>query len=399
MSAGFALLSLLVSNILNNVENCEGNRIDSFFSSAFDRLKLFPVTEKRQKLWLPVAQRISLSLSNQQLLTGLASLFAGLLQIRSLSFYHFEMLTRLASISSVVHLIMLSMTRKYYWQKERRVSRIWQISLMVVMFAEIVACVIIRGLTDSSRSWEFPLPCLAAENLIGFPSGKKAFWMASELFLICYQYIFGILGLFQNPPKVSRWISIAGAEVLLANMEIRIAKLKAQRSSCSSLLARGLGATHAVLLLAVIFTSSECIGTIVYGVWIGWVLTKIFTLRNSVPPLDVIAAEGQMGFGQIVSLMLLFSTGRVLHEAYYGKTLSKEDCLNWRPEAKYFKSLDQASLSDEAVKYVEPPSLCPSSDASDLAPAQDQNAGTLFVHSFDTPARRRSFSSRHQSQT
>lgn len=334
MSAGFALLSLLVSNILNNAENCEGNQIDSFFSSAFDRLKLFPVTEKRQKLWLPVAQRISLSLSNQQLLTGLASLFAGLLQIRSLSFYHFEMLTRLASISSVVHLIMLSMTRKYYWQKERRVSRIWQISLMVVMFAEIAACVIIRGLTDSSRSWEFPLPCLAAENLIGFPSGKKAFWMASELFLICYQYIFGILGLFQDPPKVSRWISIAGAEMLLANMEIRIAKLKAQRSCCSSLLARGLGATHAVLLLAVIFTSSECIGTIVYGVWIGWVLTKIFTLRNSVPPLDVIAAEGQIGFGQIVSLMLLFSTGRVLHEAYYGKTLSKEDCLNWRPEAK-----------------------------------------------------------------
>lgn len=388
-----------MSNILNNAENGEGNRIDSFFSSAFDRLKLFPVTEKRQKLWLPVAQRISLSLSNQQLLTGLASLFAGLLQIRSLSFYHFEMLTRLASISSVVHLIMLSMTRKYYWQKERRVSRIWQISLMVVMFAEIVACVIIRGLTDSSRSWEFPLPCLAAEDLIGFPSGKKAFWMASELFLICYQYIFGILGLFQDPPKVSRWISMAGAEVLLANMEIRIAKLKAQRSCCSSLLAGGLGAMHAALLLAVMFTSSECIGTIVYGVWIGWVLKKIFTLRTSVPPLDVIAAEGQMGFGQIVSFMLLFSTGRVLQEAYYGKTLSKEECLNWRPEAKYFKPLDQAGLSDEAVKHVDPPSFCLSSDGSDLAPAQDWNAGTLFINLFDTPGRRRSFSSRHQSQT
>lgn len=310
-----------MSNILNNAENGEGNQIDSFFSSAFDRLKLFPVTEKRQKVWLPVAQQISLSLSNQQLLTGLASLFAGLLRIRSLSFYHFEMLTRLASISSVVHLIMLSMTRKYYWQKERRVSRIWQISLMVIKFAEIAACVIIRALTESSRSWEFPLPCLAAQNLIGFPSGKKAFWMASELFLICYQYTFGILGLFQDPPKVSRWMSTAGAEVLLANMEIRIAKLKVQRSCCSSLLARGLGATHAVLLLAVMFTSSECIGTIVYGVWIGWVLKKIFNLRTSVPPLDVIAAEGQMGFGQIVSFMLLFSTGRVLHEAYYGKTL------------------------------------------------------------------------------
>lgn len=310
-----------MSNILNNAENGEGNRIDRFFSSAFDRLKLFLVTEKRQKLWLPVAQRIYLSLSNQQLLTGLASLFAGLLQIRSLSFYHFEMLTRLASISSVVHLIMLSMTRRYYWKNQRRVSRIWQIALMLVMFAEIVACVIIRGLTDSLRSWEFPLPCLVAGNLIGFPSGKKAFWMASELILICYQYIFGILGLFQDPPKISRWISMAGAEVLLANMEVLIAKLKAQRRCCSSLFARGLGATHAILLLAVIFTTSECTGTIVYGVWIGWVLKKIFTLRTSVSPLDIIAAEGQMGFGQMMSFLLLFSTGRVLHEAYKGKTL------------------------------------------------------------------------------
>lgn len=311
-----------MSNILNNVENGEANRIDRFFSHAFvDRLKLFPVTEKRQKFWLPVAQKISLSLSDQQLLTGLATLFAGLLQIRSLSVYHFEMLTRLASISSVVHLIMLSMTRKYYWQKERRVSRIWRIVLMVVMFAEMVACVIIRGVTDSSRSWEFPLPCLAAEHLIGLPSGKQAFWMASELFLICYQYIFGILGLFQDPPKFSRWVSIDSAEVLLANMEVRIARLKAQDRWYSSLLARGLGAPHAVLLFAFVCASSECIGTIVYGVWIGWVLKKIFTLRTSVPPSDVIAVEAKVGFGQTVSFLLLLSTGRVLHEAFNGKSL------------------------------------------------------------------------------
>lgn len=313
-----------MSNILNNRENGQANRIDRFLSHVFvDRFKLFPVTEQRQKFWLPVAQKISLSLSDQQLLTGLATLFAGLLQIRSLSVYHFEMLTRLASISSVVHLIMLSMTRKYYWQKERRVSRIWRIFLMMVMFAEIVACVVIRGLTDSSRSWEFPLPCLAAEHLIGFPSGKQAFWMVSELFLICHQYIFGILGLFQDPPKFSRRISIDGADVLLAKMEVRIAKVKAQRRRYSSLLAGGaLSALRAILLIVVVCASSECVGTIVYGVWIGWVLKNIFSLRTSVPPSDVIAAEAQVGFGQTVSFLLLLSTGRVLHEAFNGKKFS-----------------------------------------------------------------------------
>lgn len=49
---------------------------------------------------------------------------------------------------------------------------------------------------------------------------------------------------------------------------------KAPRPLCcmglsADLLARGLGATHAVLVLADIFTSSQCIGTIIYGVWIG----------------------------------------------------------------------------------------------------------------------------------
>lgn len=310
-----------MSNILNNAENGEANRIDKFFSHAFvGRLNLFPVTEQRRNFWLPVAQKISLSLSDQQLLTGLATLFAGLLQIRSLSVYHFEMLTRLASISSVVHLIMLSMTRKYYWQRERRVSRAWRIVLMVVMFAEIVACVTIRGVTDSSRSWEFPFPCLAAEHLIGLPSGKQAFWTASELFLICYQYIFGILGLFRDQPRFSRWISIDGTEVLLANMKGQSSKLKARRRWYSSLLIRGLlGAPHAILLSAVVCASSECMGTILYGVWIGWVLKNIFTLRTSVPPLDVIAAEAQVGFGQTVSFLLLLSTGRVLHEAFNGK--------------------------------------------------------------------------------
>ncbi|MCJ1348730.1 hypothetical protein MMC31_006963 [Peltigera leucophlebia] len=274
---------------------------------------------------------------------------------------------------------MLSMTRKYYWQRERRVSRAWRIVLMVVMFAEIVACVTIRGVTDSSRSWEFPFPCLAAEHLIGLPSGKQAFWTASELFLICYQYIFGILGLFRDQPRFSRWISIDGTEVLLANMKGQSSKLKARRRWYSSLLIRGLlGAPHAILLSAVVCASSECMGTILYGVWIGWVLKNIFTLRTSVPPLDVIAAEAQVGFGQTVSFLLLLSTGRVLHEAFN----------------------DQVGLRNEAAtRVIDPAISSPSTDISDLEPAQGQNSGTLGVELPNAPGRRRSFNSQDERQT
>lgn len=279
---------------------------------------------------------------------------------------------------------------------------------MMVMFAEIVACVVIRGLMDSSRSWEFPLPCLAAEHLIGFPSGKQAFWMVSELFLICHQYIFGILGLFQNPPKFSRRVSIDGAEVLLAKMEVRIAKMKAQRRRYSSLLGGGaLSALRAILFMVVVCAGSECVGTIVYGVWIGWVLKNIFSLRTSVPPSDVIAAEAQVGFGQTVSFLLLLSTGRVLHEAFNGKKFSvphspKSGKTPSSLKKKSFHNtfLDQAGLNNEAVTRLEDLASSPSSvEASYLEPGQDQNAGSLGVNSSNAPGRRRSFNSQDERQT
>ena len=84
------------------------------------------------KRWEPTLRNAVLMFSDQQLVTGLALLISGSVQIRcGISSYHWQTIIYLAWFSSLTHLTTLTVLRQYF--RDNPAPRIWRAVLMLVM--------------------------------------------------------------------------------------------------------------------------------------------------------------------------------------------------------------------------------------------------------------------------
>ena len=104
---------------------------------------------KPTKVWEPTLRAAVLMFSDQQLVTGLALLISGYVQLRcGISSYHWQTITYLAWFSSLTHLTTLTVLRQYF--RDNPAPRLWRAVLMLVMVTMLMV-----ALLPSGDAWWF----------------------------------------------------------------------------------------------------------------------------------------------------------------------------------------------------------------------------------------------------
>ena len=133
-------------------------------------------------------ERFVLSLSDQQLVTGLAVLIAGYSQTGSMSAYHFNIVASLAWFSSATHLATLAVLKTYF--REHTTVRNWRVIIMLVMLP-MLAVAQVPGWADKDNS----VPVFCCYRDLG--SGDMLTASAVMVFLII-TYAEGIARLYSR---------------------------------------------------------------------------------------------------------------------------------------------------------------------------------------------------------
>lgn len=138
--------------------------------------------------WCPVLESFLLSLSDQQLLTGLAVLIAGFGRWNRIQVYHWELVTDLAFVSSNTHIATLAVLRKYFREPKHKWIRAWRATAMVLLGIVLFVANAYSGYRYWYNYIAWPMRCVAldirqhsndsfgGELLLTWRSGQHFFW-------------------------------------------------------------------------------------------------------------------------------------------------------------------------------------------------------------------------------
>lgn len=281
----------------------------------------FQICAHKRELWVPVIQKLVLSLSDQQLLTGLAVLIAAFWTHCTLSVYHFALVNGLAWLSATVHLITLDVLEDYL--SENHIQRDWRVALMVTMALLLAASTVMEGHYLWYDSWPYDAQCLFDE-LVGNVHGSPKHWMIVNLVLICVYYPLNIIPLFDCSTEfVTHWLNTKPKVAMDRAVEHLIDTYK---TSHKSFLSSIKGPTCKVLILVVrlgiwthfallTFIGSRTSDFLHNTLWFASGLWGII-LDRKIPSSDMVGDENVMTFGQIMPILLLSSLVLVFREAY-----------------------------------------------------------------------------------
>ena len=283
----------------------------------------FQIRADKRELWVPVIKKLVLSLSDQQLLTGLAVLIAAFSTHCTISVYHFALVNDLAWFSANVHLITLTVLGKYL--SENHVQRDWRVALMVTMGLLLAASTVMEGHYSWFDSWPYDAQCLFDE-LIGNIHGSPTYWMIVNLVLQCIFYPLNIIPLFDRPREfVNYWLETKPTEAMDKAVKhltdiIRIypksfiGSIKNFTCKLLILIIRVVIWTYSALLTLI---GSRTISFVQDTIWFAYGVWGIIEDRK-IPSSDMNGDENTMTFGQIMPIFLLSSLALVFREAYDG---------------------------------------------------------------------------------
>lgn len=143
-----------------------------------------------------VLERFVLSLSDQQLVTGIAILSAGWIRHTQEKLYHFAMIMDLAWMSSNTHLLTLGVLHDYF--VKHREMRYWRLTLMVCNFVMLFVANVYSGTSTWYDDFAYPAQCEfdAVNQDPSWIGGEPARYAYSNAGLLMYGYVRGIVGLF-----------------------------------------------------------------------------------------------------------------------------------------------------------------------------------------------------------
>jgi len=279
----------------------------------------------------PVLQKVVLQLSDQQLLLGIAMLFAGLYQRCTITEYHFSMVRNLAWMSSSVHIATLVVHREYLQDTPK--LRTWRTLLLAVMFAFMVTYAVLTAHNDWDFTGAYPAQCLFSD-LAGHISGTGGFWLFFELFQILWGYGGGVLLLYGSlSSAVDTWV----VEKPVSNLEKGAQKLRQWRQqaagktrtiSCIPQVGASIVAETTLLIIRYLYSGCITLGDSQWAnlffsvVFFSYGVLEIFKTRI-VPSTNMDGNENGLTFGQIVPLCMLLSIIVGSKEAFEGETLDK----------------------------------------------------------------------------
>ena len=311
--------------ILTNSDSPATNSFDRLVYRAVKTVGFFKIADGKRDFWVPIIKKVILSLSDQQLLTGLAVLIAGFWTHCSIFVYHFALVNDLAWFSASVHLITLSVLRHYFFANH--VLRNWRVALMVAMALLLVASTVMQGHYEWFDSWPYDAQCLF-DSLIGNIGGGPRYWMFVDLALICLFYPLSIIPLFEKPtdffdlwletkPRKTQDLVIKSLKERMSRMTSPTPFKASMRRLCCTLLIMFLSTISWMYFSLMALTCSMTCGLALDTFWFAYSLWGILDDR-AIPPSEMNGNENAMSFGQIVPILLLSSTALVFREAYDG---------------------------------------------------------------------------------
>ena len=153
------------------------------------------LSDKTRLRWIEILQKVHLSLSDQQLLLGLAILINGFIRVCSISVYHFTIVSDLGWLASNVHIITLNALQAY--SRKNHTLQDWRAALMAVMFVFQFVYVIMTSHWAWVGSYSSHAKC-GFDDLPGNIRGPSAYWMGFYLFLLTTTYPQVIIWLYED---------------------------------------------------------------------------------------------------------------------------------------------------------------------------------------------------------
>jgi hypothetical protein len=344
VSAFFTVLFTIVCLILIRYDNTPGattyNPIDKWFRRTFSK-PAQDFNRVKAKIYSEILFDVIVTLSDQQLVTGIAMLLAGIIGIRdgnpgSMSVYHFSLVSDLAWLSSNTHLASLLVVRAYRNSRkpkskpesedERReqnpntiikgnrfggfLPRSIRIVLMAVQAMLLLYCSYRLGNVDIYVQFRCPIACTDPKVSGGVPRD----WKIVNFVLILYAYPFQI---FQSFETLSEYWNRRLRPKIIDHKSLHSTPTQRQgiwNSKACRLLWPGLW----------YFLASETVEIAQLIVWfilgIYWVASDRVGGQQLMEPGEI-ETENRWGFGQLVPLVLLILPLIQFLDSYEGNIL------------------------------------------------------------------------------
>jgi hypothetical protein len=327
--------------------------ISKVWRTLTDRLKSclgLKVETSRPSLPLEVRQealcRFILTLSDQQLVTGLAILIGAVANQRILSVYEFSVVLSLAWFSSTTHLATLNALRKYFL--EHGIVRNWRVGGMLVLLVLLSYSLVVVMFSQTALSPTVPVQCffslqpslLAKQDGVGLINVLIIASTIMTLLIILPSYATAIRDLYNWSYKPSVTTRLAWRLVKLSNSNAKMpptlnfveVSAEVQSSKRHERLTQIMKASiHSKWRAKWIATSYEYDDSFLssmpdiafsfsYGV------TQVVSFRwiyASLDGLSLSSTASAIDFGQITPLFLLVLPVLAAAEIYYGKDLQQ----------------------------------------------------------------------------
>lgn len=294
-------------------------------------------------------ERFVLALSDQQLVTGIAILIAGYISPCSMDSYHFQIVASLAWFSSTTHLSTLVLLRRYLI--EHPIVRTWRvIGMLITLLGLLAAQFFIFDAEANLHNLTLPAYCgigrlatpadsvpVLGLNLSGiviyllFSYGNNITALYSEDKNSNVGVIYLVLGKleskFPGRKEQSHETRLQKRHVSELTPEDDLTESERQHHMNVTINTSGnrLSAVANSQLFVLSLVRKSFLGHVLWLVF-GSVYGLIQIVRarwTVVSKLAVNGSENDMGFGQIVPLLLLALPLLAVGEVYYGSTLTK----------------------------------------------------------------------------
>lgn len=342
------------------IRGYEDNALDVWILGRLQRFATFRPSGQRTAFWQPVVERLILTLSDQQLLVGIAILTAGFLKHCSISVYHFAIVVDLGWFSSNTHMTTLFVLLDFFI--DHPPQRDWRVALMAIILIAMIVASILEGNRYWFDYWSAPAQCLW-NDLRGNVAGAPAGWMASDIVLLVLGYGTRILRLYGSGFLYKLFFLAPLAKIRhdLNTLQAKRAALGSANSLKASVL-RIISALGQGILWTMVKVFSG-IGITLHSIAINlcfdifWFAFGCWGLRidRDIPASKMDGNENEWGFGQIVPVLLLCSTVSIFKDIYLGKysTFALTCSLDWSgsddcgtEQRELFQSKESASEKD-----------------------------------------------------
>ena len=338
MSAFFTVLFTIVCLILIRYDTTTGaityNPIDKWFRRKFSK-PAQDFNRVKAKIYSEILFDVVVTLSDQQLVTGIAMLLAGIIGIRdgspgSMSVYHFSLVSDLAWLSSNTHLASLLVVRAYRNSRKPEdqredqnpntiitgnrfggfLPRTIRIILMAVQAMLLLYCSYRLGYIGIYVQFRCPIACTDPKISGGVPRD----WKIVNFVFILYSYPLQILQSFETPSEY--W-----------NQRLRPKIVDSKSLPSTSTQQKGNWKSKARRLVwpgLWYFLASEAVEIAQLIVWfvlgIYWVTGDRVAGQQVMEPGEI-ETENRLGFGQLVPLVLLILPLIQFLDSYEGNVL------------------------------------------------------------------------------